>query len=113
MKYTVVFIGLFVISCNTPKKEAEYTYPPEWAPHEAIWTDFNYESYSGVPSEEERLILIAKLSQYVKTKVVYDNDSLMQVGRNRLVEFGGKVDSIEWIKLPYWSSWMRDPLMFV
>ncbi|MEM8765084.1 MAG: agmatine deiminase family protein [Bacteroidota bacterium] len=114
MKYTVVFIGLFVISCNTPKKEeVKFTYPPEWSPHEAIWTDFNYESYSGVPSEEERLILIAKLSQYVKTKVVYDNDSLMQVGRNRLTELDARADSIEWIKLPYWSSWMRDPLMFV
>ncbi|MEL6976009.1 MAG: agmatine deiminase family protein [Bacteroidota bacterium] len=115
MKYLVLFLAIITVSCASKieKKEAEYTYPPEWAPHEAIWTDFNYESYSGVPSEEERLILIAKLSQYVKTKVVYDNDSLMQVGRNRLVEFGGKVDSIEWIKLPYWSSWMRDPLMFV
>ncbi|MEM6895185.1 MAG: agmatine deiminase family protein [Bacteroidota bacterium] len=114
MKYTVVFIGLFVISCNTPKKEeVKFTYPPEWSTHEAIWTDFNYESYSGVPSEEERLILIAKLSQYVKTKVVYDNDSLMQVGRNRLTELDARADSIEWIKLPYWSSWMRDPLMFV
>jgi len=114
MKYALTIIGLFVISCNTPKKEElKFTYPPEWSPHEAIWTDFNYESYSGVPSEEERLILIAKLSQYVKTKVVYDNDSLMQVGRNRLTELDARADSIEWIKLPYWSSWIRDPLMFV
>lgn len=101
------------MSCSTSEKKApRFTYPPEWAPHEAIWTDFNFEPW-GVPSEEARLTLIATLAKHVKTKVVYDNDSLMKVGMKQLQERGANMDSIEWVKLPYWSSWMRDPLMFI
>ncbi|MEM9391241.1 MAG: agmatine deiminase family protein, partial [Bacteroidota bacterium] len=115
MRYCILVFTILLVSCisKQEKEETRFTYPPEWEPHQAIWTDFNYESYSGVPSEEERLILITKLSQHVNTKVVYDNDSLMTVGRQRLSELNANIDSIEWIKLPIWSSWMRDPLIFV
>ena len=76
MKYIIVILGLLIFSCNTTKKEkVKFTYPPEWEPHEAIWTDFNYERYNSTPDEETRLALIANLSRYVKTKVVFDNDS--------------------------------------
>ncbi|MGD1944698.1 MAG: agmatine/peptidylarginine deiminase [Croceivirga sp.] len=114
MKYIFIIIGLLIISCKTSQKEEiKFTYPPEWEPHEAIWTDFNYERYNSTPDEETRLALIANLSRYVKTKVVFDNDSLMTVGKHRLKELNANLDSIEFIGLPYQSSWMRDPLMFI
>ena len=114
MKYIFIIIGLLIISCKTSQKEEiKFTYPPEWEPHKAIWTDFNYERYNSTPDEETRLALIANLSRYVKTKVVFDNDSLMTVGKHRLKELNANLDSIEFIGLPYQSSWMRDPLMFI
>ncbi|MEM8569238.1 MAG: hypothetical protein AAGF85_22485, partial [Bacteroidota bacterium] len=77
MKYLVPVLIILIISCSTQqeKEVAQFSYPPEWAPHEAIWTDFNFEPW-GFPSEEARLTLIATLAKHVKTKVVYDNDSL-------------------------------------
>jgi len=116
MRILIYVLLVTVLGCTELKQEPEsiaYTFPPEWAPHEAIWTDLNYEPYNGVENDEERLILIATLSKYVKTKVVYDNDSLMNAGMQRLKELSATMDSIELIKLPYQSSWMRDPLMFV
>lgn len=114
MKYIIVFIGLLIISCNTPKKEeVKFAYPPEWAAHDAIWTDFNYEPYNGVSNDEARLVLISHLSRYIKTNVVYDNDSLMNLGKQQLKELSANMDSIEFVKLPFGSSWLRDPLMFI
>ncbi len=111
---TIVLISIIIFGCSTPDiSETQYVYPPEWEPHEAIWTDFNYEPYNGVPNERARLELISNLSRYVKTKVVYDNDSLMYVGKSSLIELKANMDSLEFIRLPYQSSWMRDPLMFV
>ncbi|MEM8567095.1 MAG: agmatine deiminase family protein [Bacteroidota bacterium] len=114
MKHIILILTLLIASCTTTeeKKASPFSYPPEWAPHKAIWTDFNFEPW-GFPSEEARLTLIATLAKHVKTKVVYDNDSLMQAGMKQLQERGANMDSIEWVKLPYWSSWMRDPLMFM
>ena len=111
---TLLLISTIILGGASPNtSENQYLYPPEWEPHEAIWTDFNYEPYNGVPNEVERLKLISILSKYIKTKVVYDNDSLMEIGKSKLNELNAKMDSLEFVKLPYQSSWMRDPLMFV
>ncbi|MEM1340420.1 MAG: agmatine deiminase family protein [Bacteroidota bacterium] len=114
MRYFLFILSISLLSCGTAVKEvARFHYPPEWQPHKAVWTDFNYERYNSTPDEETRLSLIATLSTYVKTKVVFDNDSLMMVGKDRLKELNANLDSIEFIGLPYQSSWMRDPLMFI
>ncbi|MCH2083944.1 MAG: agmatine deiminase family protein [Saprospiraceae bacterium] len=114
MKYFLFILILSLLSCDTSKKDvARFTYPPEWEEHEAVWTDFNFEPYNGVANDEARLQIISTLSKYVKTKVVYDNDSLLNLGKERLLALSANMDSISFIKLPFQSSWMRDPLMFV
>ena len=115
MKYLVLFLAIITVSCasKVEQKETKFTYPPEWATHEAVWTDYNFEPYNGVSNDKARLLLINYLSKYVKTKVVYDNDSLMNLGKQQLKELSANMDSIEFVKLPFWSSWIRDPLMFI
>lgn len=108
-----IVIKIFLGCSSADTSEDQYGFPPEWEPHEAVWADFNFEPYNAIPNEQARLTLIATLSKYVKTKVVYDNDSLMESGKNKLSELSANLDSLEFIKLPYRSSWMRDPLMFV
>ena len=111
MLLTAVSI-MFSGCSSTETSENQYVYPPEWEPHEAIWTDFNYEPYNAIPNEQARLTLIATLSKYVKTKVVFDNDSLMGLGKDVLMELSANFDSLEFIRLPYRSSCMRGTLMF-
>ncbi|MEM9363697.1 MAG: agmatine deiminase family protein [Bacteroidota bacterium] len=115
MKHFVIFLVIITVSCTNKveKKIDEFTYPPEWELHEAIWTDYNYEPYNGVSNDEARLVLINHLAKYVKTNVIYDNDSLMNLGKQQLIALSANMDSIEFVKLPFWSSWMRDPLMFI
>ena len=114
MKYISLIILILLFSCENPEKEvSKFTFPPEWQPHEAVWTDFNFEPYNVAGNDQARLEVISQLSKYVKTRVVYDNDSMMEVGMQRLKELTVRIDSLEFIKLPYGSSWMRDPLMFI
>ncbi|GAB5563250.1 MAG: agmatine deiminase family protein [Winogradskyella sp.] len=116
MKQLIIIIlaAMALQACQTEKPiKKSFKYPPEWEEHEAIWTDLNFEPYNGISNDEARLQLISTLSKYVKTKVVYDNDSLLHIGKQRLVELSATMDSISFIKLPFQSSWMRDPLMFV
>ncbi|TFV95647.1 hypothetical protein E4S40_05345 [Algoriphagus kandeliae] len=114
MKIIGILILLFFFSCSrSNESNKNFIYPPEWEPHKAIWTDFNFEPYNAVPNEQARLKLISILSRNIKTKVVYNNDSLMEFGKEKLKELSANIDSLEFIKLPYQSSWMRDPLMFI
>lgn len=114
MKIIGLLILLVFFSCSRSNESNEnFIYPPEWEPHKAIWTDFNFEPYNAVPNEQARLKLISILSRYIKTKVVYNNDSLMDFGKEKLKKLSANLDSLEFIKLPYQSSWMRDPLLFI
>lgn len=114
MKLRTLLILLVIFSCSQSNESNQnFIYPPEWEPHKAIWTDFNLEPYNAVPNEQARLKLITILSKNIKTKVVYNNDSLMDFGKEKLKELSANLDSLEFIKLPYQSSWMRDPLMFI
>ena len=106
------------ISCNSKNEKNQkssddsdslnFKYPPEWEPQEAIWVDFATDFSFGSPNES-KLKIIKTLSNYINTKVVFDDDSLKQVAIDYLKENNGNLDSITFIKTLYPMNWIRDP----
>ena len=109
MRTIIVFLAILFLACgtkeNTPKK---FSFPPEWEPHEAMWTDFASE-WTAVPNLQAKLDIIATLSRYVKTNVVYDNDSLLEVAKTRLGELPADLSNISFVKTSSPMNWIRDP----
>ncbi|MFH6772014.1 agmatine deiminase family protein [Gaetbulibacter aestuarii] len=107
MKYFAIIFVLLFIGCSK-NKTSKYSFPPEWEPHEAVWTDYATEN-SYPTSYNDRLKVIATLSKYVKTKVVYDNDSLKSSALGKLDSLGAKWTNVEFIKTDFPMNWVRDP----
>ncbi|MEM8929214.1 MAG: agmatine deiminase family protein [Bacteroidota bacterium] len=91
MKYTIVFIGLFIISCNTTKKEeVKFAYPPEWAPQESVWIDFPDETNWGggalPPDYPARIEIIKNLVNYVPVNVITKSKQTRAILDSMLLE---------------------------
>ena len=98
-----------VLGCSTQKNsETRFEFPPEWEAHEAVWTDFASE-WTVIPNREAKLKIISALSNYVKTNVVYDDDSLMQLAVDKLTEMSANLSRINFIKTSSPMNWVRDP----
>ncbi|MEZ4897294.1 MAG: agmatine deiminase family protein [Saprospiraceae bacterium] len=104
----LILLGSF-LCCNDYDTVANtYTFPPEWAPQEAVWTDFATDIVF-VPNQEAKLKIISTLSNYIPTKVVYDNDSLREFALNALKSKLADISNIHFIKTSFPMNWIRDP----
>ncbi len=110
MRITIILLAFFLItSCNNEvSKTKSFSFPPEWEPHEAIWTDFASES-SIMPNQQAKLEIIATLSNYVKTNVVYADDSLKDFAVNNLPQLQADLSNISFVKTSSPMNWIRDP----
>ena len=76
MKYLITLFAIFAFSCThkVEKKVAEFTYPPEWEPHESVWIDFPDETNWGggalPPDYPARIEIIKNLINYVPVNVI-------------------------------------------
>ena len=84
-KYGSLFIAAtFLISCREISVK-EFSYPPEWEKHQAVWIDFHDNRDWAVPDYEARFEIIQALQNRVPVKALVDSeaaakllDSLMQ-----------------------------------
>ena len=113
MRFKTLFLIVLLAACNTIEKNAglektTFSFPPEWEPHEAVWTDIASE-WTVVPNQQAKLKIIAALSKHVKTKVVFDSDSLKEVALNGLSELSADLSKVSFIKTSAPMNWIRDP----
>jgi len=109
VRITIILLAVLITSCNNEEsKTKRFSFPPEWEPHEAIWTDFASER-SIIPNQQAKLKIIATLSNYAKTNVVYDDDSLKDVAVNNLSQLQAYLSNISFIKTSSPMNWIRDP----
>ncbi|MEO0553742.1 MAG: agmatine deiminase family protein [Bacteroidota bacterium] len=85
MKYLVPVLIILIISCSTPKEKEviQFTYPPQWAPQEAVWIDFPDETGWGggslPPDYPARIEIIENLVKYVPVNVILGSDSMRNI----------------------------------
>lgn len=109
MRTAILLLVFLLAACGHKETSTQkFSFPPEWEPHEAVWTDFASE-WTAVPNQQAKLEIIASLSRYVKTKVVYDNDSLREVALKGLSELPAEMANITFIKTSSPMNWIRDP----
>jgi agmatine/peptidylarginine deiminase len=78
-------------------KNPHYTFPPEWAPHEAVWVGWS-DNESHTDANEFLLEAVDILSEHVKVKMVVLNDSIENLLSFRLDTMGVAPDFIEFIR---------------
>ena len=102
---------LTLFSCTNPEQESasfDYTFPPEWAPQDAVWVAWS--DHSGhVEANEFLLEVIDELTDYIKINMVVLNDSIEEVLTYRMDTLGIPTDSIKFFKHFDTFFWMRDP----
>lgn len=117
MRITIAFLFLLLVACDAPErrteekieqKSAAYIFPPEWEPHEAVWADFASE-WTVIPNQQAKLDIIEALSKHVKTKVVYDSDSLREIATTELEKRSANLSNINFVKTSSPMNWIRDP----
>jgi agmatine deiminase len=75
MRILIFVLPLIILSCSKKTSETkEYSYPPEWYPHQAVWIDFHDDGHIPVPDTRARFEIIEKLQDKVPVKVLVDGD---------------------------------------
>lgn len=105
-----MLFSVYLFSCSAPSntKNPEYTFPPEWAPHQAVWVGWS-DNQRHTDANELLLEVVDILSNHVKVKMVVLNDSIENLLSFRLDTMGVALDSIEFIRHFDTFLWMRDP----
>ncbi|MDX1478500.1 MAG: agmatine deiminase family protein, partial [Saprospiraceae bacterium] len=106
-----VSAGIFILLSGCVDTDTDintFSFPPEWAVQEAVWTDFASERVF-IPNQGAKLKIIAALSRHIATKVVYDSDSLKQLALNELPRMEADLANISFVKTSSPMNWIRDP----
>lgn len=110
MKYLVTVLAVITVSCASKieQKEAGYTFPPEWAPQEAVWVAWS-DNPDHLDANEFLLEVVDELTNHVKVKMVVLNDSIEALLAYRMDALGIPSDSVKFIRHFDTILWMRDP----
>ena len=88
-----------------PSPGAEFTFLPEWAPHEAVWMGWS-------PSPERRPVqieMIRALTPHVTVRLMVTSDRRKAEASEALSAAGVDLKSVEFFDYPISNFWMRDP----
>jgi len=84
---------------------AGYTFPPEWAPHEAVWMGWSDEA----PHHKVQVEMIGALAPHVKVRLMVASESAKAEAEKALAAAGVAPDRVEFITQKIVNFWIRDP----
>ncbi len=112
MKYITITFSLALLFSSTGLVvKAQFSYPPEWEPHEAIWMSINDQwgdQETAAWQVGTRLQLAMVLQEYVPIKILTNKDSLANVLMKNLLEMGADTSQITTIVHPLPNYFIRD-----
>lgn len=105
----LLFVAIFVVSCNSNKQQraAETFYmPAEWEPHDAVWLGWEKDSLRGYYPAVANII--KALSANVQVKLAFHNDTLLQKATAYLSSQGVDSTMYKTYIMPGERYWIRD-----
>ncbi|MBI1391532.1 MAG: hypothetical protein GC152_02210 [Alphaproteobacteria bacterium] len=100
-------IALFA-PCAAFADEAGFSFPPEWAPHEAVWMGWPDEVAERGDFKALWAEIITALTPHVRVKLVVNTEAAAAAARRELALLGVDVGRIEFIVQPTSDIWLRD-----
>lgn len=84
---------------------AGYTFPPEWAPHEAVWL-----GWSDNPRRHRvQVEMIRAMAPHVRIRLMVSSDSVKVQAAEALAAAGISREQVEFITHKLVNFWIRDP----
>ncbi|QLE02788.1 agmatine deiminase family protein [Galbibacter sp. BG1] len=111
MRLLTFFIVIIITGCSEQKKAVkEYSFPPEWEPHEAVWIDINdyWSPYSVKGQITTRLEIVKALHEKVTVKVLTTSDSLSNSLLEEMVQMSIDTSKIKMVIHPLPNNFIRD-----
>jgi agmatine deiminase len=100
-------LGLLPNAAAAPDEIGEaagYEFPPEWAPHDAVWMGWaEPEEHQSVQVE-----MIAAMSPHVAVRLLVQDDKDRQEAASALELAGVDLDRVSFVEHPLYNVWTRD-----
>lgn len=106
---TALLLALAAAGCLHPPAKrvasgAAFTFPPEWAPQEAVWL-----GWSDLASHHPvQVQMIAALVASVRIRLLVTSDSARAEAQKALEAAGVPLDRVEFFTHPIFNNWIRD-----
>jgi len=112
MKRTLLItLTLFISHFTVQQAHAQFTYPPEWEPHQAVWMSINDQWMDAQTTAWQigaRMDLAKALSKYVPLKILTNKDSLANAIISNLHQMGADTSQITTIMHRLPNFFIRD-----
>src|SRR5262249_30320625 len=83
----------------------QFTFPPEWAPNEAMWM-----GWSPIPERRPvQVEMIRAMAPHVRIRLMVTSDRRKAEASEALAAAGVNLERIEFFDHPVSNFWMRDP----
>jgi agmatine deiminase len=83
---------------------ARYTFPPDWAPHKAVWLGWSYDS----AHHPLQVAIVRALAPTVRVRLLVTSDSARAEAKAALEAAGVPSDRVEFFTHPVSNTWIRD-----
>ncbi len=90
------------------QKGSDFTFPPEWHPHEAIWMGWSDAVTNSEDHANLRLSMIEALAPHVLVKLLVQSDEVATLVKGRLSEKGIADSAVQFVVQPTVDVWTRD-----
>lgn len=86
-------------------KQDGFSFPPEWLPHDAVWMGWSYD-----PTHHPvQIEMIAAMAPAVPVRLQATTDEVREHARASLEAVGVPMDRVEFVHIPAFNPWARDP----
>ena len=111
MRIFILLLIIFITGCSQPNTSiGNYTFPPEWEAHEAVWIDISdfLSPFSLSGQIKARLEIVNALHDKLTVQVLTTSDSLSNSLVDQMIKMGIDTSKVKMIVYPLPNNFIRD-----